>query len=225
MLTISERIQSLDQFAQRKLCNLQRHQSLLMSFLLLTILAAYLPAILGEFAWDDNFLIVQEENIHHLSLESLKLFFSKSFLPYESAYYRPMVTLSYALDWHFSGGNPYYFHLINVLIHAFNCILLFYIVRKFNIALFSAFTAASFFGLFPRLTHSVAWISGRTDIFAAFFILLAISVYPTASPNYSLIQERRRIQIIHSILSAFFFIFCLPQQRKCSCRFYCLIFL
>jgi tetratricopeptide (TPR) repeat protein len=51
---------------------------------------------------------------------------------------------------------------------------LFVLLRKARLSGVGAAVIAALFGLLPRLTEAVAWISGRTDVLAAFFVLLAL---------------------------------------------------
>jgi len=94
-------------------------------------------------------------------------------------YFRPVTILTYFLDRDAWGSIASFMHLENVLIHLCNTLLVFAITRSiskwYNLTGNApAFLAALLFGIHPLATESVAWISGRTDLLAGFFLLLAI---------------------------------------------------
>ena len=155
--------------------------AVILLLLLLTIAAAYSPALGGDFVWDDIGLIRDAPSVHRVL--SMWEYFSRPFWTEEqgvnnASYFRPIVTLSYALDWHLWDGNPNGFHLFNIFIHLINCLLVFFLARKWGARFWPAAFSMALFGLLPRLSESVAWISGRTDSMASCFILLALLIYP-----------------------------------------------
>jgi tetratricopeptide (TPR) repeat protein len=156
---------------------------LLLAAVLVAVVAAYSNAIAGPFAWDDRLLIQDNPAVHRLGNPArhfTSVFWAKS-ASYEAnpVYYRPLVTLSYAADWVRSGGDPDAFHLTNVLLHLAAVALLFVVARRLGAAPAAAALAAVLFGLAPRLTESVAWISGRTDVLATILALGAVAVHAT----------------------------------------------
>ncbi len=92
-------------------------------------------------------------------------------------YYRPVVTLSYAADYAAWGLAPAGFHATNVAFHLLNVALLFAVARRAGASPLAASLAAALWGLAPRLTESVTWISGRTDVLSATPVLLALLVW------------------------------------------------
>ncbi|WP_347274804.1 tetratricopeptide repeat protein [Candidatus Kuenenia sp.] len=142
--------------------------------LLLVVIAfcVFLNAIPNGFVYDDIGVI--EENYFIKSFRNLPKIFSKEYftLSHELSY-RPVVTLSYFLDYAVWGLNPFGYHLSNVAIHAFNvllfCILLNYLVKSRSIAFFSALI----FSIHPCGTEAVNAISYREDLFVAGFSFLS----------------------------------------------------
>src|SRR5690606_7974475 len=57
------------------------------------------------------------------------------------------------------------------------------LARRLGAGAPAAFLACLLFGLHPRLSESVAWISGRTDVFAALFCLLALRLQASGRPG------------------------------------------
>lgn len=157
-------------------------RTILVLLLLAAIFAAYSPSLVGDFVWDDRDLIQRAPAIH--DLKPLHSYFLQGFWNAEdhrrstAGYYRPLTTLSYAVQWRIHGDSSQWFHLFNVLLHCLNALLLLFVARKWGARFGWALAASAVFGLFPRLSESVAWISGRTDLMAAFFILAALLALP-----------------------------------------------
>ncbi len=161
-------------------------KSLALLLLGLSLLAAaYANALAVPFVWDDHGLI--EENPVVLQTEAWKQVFHASFwaLPHRSAansYYRPLTIASFVSDAKLFGVTPKGFHITNLFLHFVNCILLFALVRRTGAPAYSACLALLLFGAMPRLTESVTWISGRTDLLATMGAAFAILLYrPQAS--------------------------------------------
>ena len=84
-------------------------------------------------------------------------------------FYRPLVSLSYWLDFRTWGLNPAAFHLTNILIQIANVIILFYILIGLSFGPRPAFFGAFLFSVYPLHFENVSWISGRTDLLAFLF--------------------------------------------------------
>lgn len=91
----------------------------------------------------------------------------------DHAYYRPLVSASFALDALRGGGDPSAFHTTNVAFHALTGAALVPFVESFGYATPVALFAALVFVAHPALAGAVAWIPGRDDVMLAFFAVLA----------------------------------------------------
>ncbi|OGD21798.1 MAG: hypothetical protein A2W03_11615 [Candidatus Aminicenantes bacterium RBG_16_63_16] len=155
-------------------------------FLLLIIavnLAVFLPSMSGDFLWDDKYFISENPNI--LGSGFLRSFLSSPFGGFSGSdensqrqdrimqFYRPLVSLSYWLDFNVWGLNPAAFHLTNILLHIINVIILFYILSGLAFGPRPAFFGAVLFSVYPLHFENVSWISGRTDLLAFLFAGLA----------------------------------------------------
>lgn len=147
-------------------------------------MAVYAPALEGPFVWDDRLLL---ETPQIAELRPLPEYFRQPFWQVsesneeelgtkDGAYYRPLSTLSLAIDRSIHGENASGFHLLGLLLHGINTALVLSLARRLGATLPAAFVGALFFAWFPRLSESVAWISGRTDVLASTFSLLALRV-------------------------------------------------
>src|SRR5439155_12047431 len=93
---------------------------------------------------------------------------------------RPLVVASFRFDAAL-GGAADQFHSTNLLVHLVACALLAFVAARAGASGGAAVLAALVWGLAPRLTESVAWISGRTDVFAGALVLAAIALSPDSS--------------------------------------------
>ncbi|MBM4048506.1 MAG: hypothetical protein FJ279_25665, partial [Planctomycetes bacterium] len=145
--------------------------------LILAIAAlAYLNTLTSSFAWDDRFLVVKNPHIKRLS--EVPHLFTSSFFPSttdprSAEYYRPLVALSYALEYAVAGLKPSVFHATNIVLHGLNGILVFLLCRAVFTSSALALAAGLLFAVHPIHTESVAWVAGRTDVLATLFSLLA----------------------------------------------------
>jgi tetratricopeptide (TPR) repeat protein len=141
-------------------------------------LATYLPALDGPFIWDDLQLIFDSPRV--MEIQPLRAYWGSSFWtrgdvePLGRNYYRPLSILSLALDHKVHGTNPGGYHLTNGLFHAANAVLLFALLRRRQLTTTLAGLLAFAWASFPRLTEAAAWISGRTDVLATFFVLIGL---------------------------------------------------
>lgn len=79
------------------------------------------------------------------------------------AYYRPLVTASYALNARWSGVHAAGYHATNVLLHVATCVLVWALLRQLAMARAAALLGALLFAVHPVLSSAVAWIPGRND--------------------------------------------------------------
>ena len=92
-------------------------------------------------------------------------------------YWQPLTTLSHMLDVDLFGLDPAGHHLMNVLYHAMNAVLVLWILRGMTGALWPAAFAAALFAVHPLRVESVAWVAERKDVLSALFGLLTVGAY------------------------------------------------
>lgn len=157
-----------------------------LGLLLVGIILVYLPSLDGAFVWDDIPLIERSRFV--TSLQPLWEYFTVPFWGTDEleiatpGFYRPLVTLSYAVDHALHGSNPTGFHLTNLLLHLVTTSLLFALLRRRGHSGPRSAVLAGLWSLLPRLAECVAWISGRTDLMAGCLSLAALLVWkPTTT--------------------------------------------
>lgn len=143
----------------------------LMAVIAAAVIAAYGNSLDNDFAFDEYLLITENYSLRDLG--NLPRFFTSKFWPGRARgiYYRPMITASYALNYACGRESPLIYHATNIAFHVFNCLLLFALFKKLGFR--GAFAGVLLFAVHPVHTESVAWISGRTDVIAVFFMLSA----------------------------------------------------
>lgn len=153
----------------------------MLALALALVATAYSNVLTGPFVWDDRPLILDQPGVHRLDGPArffTEAFWARSFNDQASdAYYRPLVTLSYAANWAVAGARPAAFHATNLFLHLVVCALLFLVAIRFDARPEAAAAAAGLVGVLPRLTECVTWISGRTDVLAAVFALGALALH------------------------------------------------
>jgi Flp pilus assembly protein TadD len=174
-------------------------------------------ALRGTFIWDDVALISGNRFIKDLRYAGRS--FTASFwslregeqlerASWANVYYRPLVTLSFMVDYQLWGGRPAGYHLTNLVLHL-AVTLLFYLVcgwlmawRATGSALaraqahsppaahrWVALCAALLFAVHPSRAEAVTWISGRSEVLAALFLLAALALFQRA------LTARRRLLV------------------------------
>jgi tetratricopeptide (TPR) repeat protein len=94
-----------------------------------------------------------------------------------SGNWHPLTWLSWMLDYQIFGLNPHAFHLINLLFHVMNTILLFLILCRMTKTLWPSAFVAALFAIHPLHVQSVAWIAERKDVLSTFFWMLTMGAY------------------------------------------------
>src|ERR1035437_2730772 len=91
--------------------------------------------------------------------------------------WHPLTWLSLMLDVELFGSGPSGPHLMNVLLHAANTVLLFLLLKRLTGAHWRSAFVAALFGLHPLHVESVAWASERKDVLSGLFFMLTLLMY------------------------------------------------
>ena len=148
----------------------------------LLAVAAYAPTLGAGFVWDDVNFIVENPAARDLGRLGESLRHGYGWVPGSDArpdaymYYRPVIVTANALHTALGGGQPWLFHLGNVLTHGLTAALLAAVALLLGLPAGAAMLAGSVHALHPVHTEAVAWISGRTDLTAALFTCAALAL-------------------------------------------------
>ncbi len=147
-------------------------------FLLLIVASGFLiyaNSLQNSFVLDDASQITANPNIQSIS-NIPKLFLGSTFgygAGLSGVYYKPLMTSTFAAIYHFFGVNTVPFHLLQLLFHIANGILVFLILKRFfgkNMSLFLALV----FLVHPLQSEAVVYVSALQEPLFFFFGALAI---------------------------------------------------
>ena len=91
--------------------------------------------------------------------------------------WHPLTWLSLMLDVEIHGGNAGGFHVINVLLHTVNVLLLFTFLHRTTGAVWPSAMVAALFAVHPLNVESVAWIAERKGMLSTTFFMFALLAY------------------------------------------------
>jgi tetratricopeptide (TPR) repeat protein len=145
-----------------------------LALVLLTVLA-YLPVRQNGFInFDDNYYITDNPHVKAgLSWDTVIW----AFTTYDAANWHPLTWFSHALDYQLFGMNAAGPHLISVLLHGLNAVLLFLVLQSLTGLIWRSLMVAALFAVHPLNVESVAWAAERKNVLSMLFFLLAIWAY------------------------------------------------
>ena len=143
----------------------------------------YLPTLGYQLVWDDPVLLgfvqarLQSGGVPTLLSSEFLLGIGSS----HTGYFRPMILLSLAIDGWLGGGSPWMYHLTNVVLHASICGLVVLVLSSIVRDLRSAIFGGALFAAHPVHVEAVAFVSGRTDLWAALFVFAYFALFARAN--------------------------------------------
>ena len=144
--------------------------------------ALYLPALRNDFAYDDVAVIQQDTRVH--GLDSIPAILGSGYWQDDAALslWRPLTTLSFALDWAIRPADPAWFHAVNIAWHALATALLTLLLARLcgNAA---ALAGGLGFALHPVHVEAVANVVGRAELIAACAAFGALLLWQRPRPG------------------------------------------
>src|SRR6187551_2270629 len=131
-----------------------------------TILA-YRPAWNGGFLWDDDAYVTNNELL--TAPDGLRRIWFSFDSPSQ---YFPLVYTTFRIERALWGLNPAGYHVVNVLLHVANALLVWRLLVRLRVP--GAWLAGAIFALHPVQVESVAWITERKNVLMGFFFLLTL---------------------------------------------------
>ena len=89
----------------------------------------------------------------------------------------PVTWLTYAMEYPFFGSDPAGYHIVNVLLHALNAVLLFWVLKRATGYNWRSFMVAALFALHPMNVEPVVWIAELKTVLSMLFFLLTLEAY------------------------------------------------
>ncbi len=146
--------------------------ALLLAF---TTLLVFLPVGWHDFVNYDDTDYVTDNSFVKNGLTATDI--GWAFTTFHAANWHPLTWLSHQADCELFGLNPGAQHLVNVLFHAANVVLLFLLLLRLTDKIWPSALVAALFAWHPLHVESVAWIAERKDVLSTFFALLSLLAY------------------------------------------------
>ena len=139
---------------------------LVAALLVAAVAIAFGNALQNEFVYDDRLLIVDNPAVRAPLTDLHAL-----------AFYRPLRTLSYRVDYAVGGLDPRIFHAMNLVYHAATTVLVSAVLTRVGASPVAATTGALLFAVHPVQTDSVTYASGRRDVLCGLFFTAGFLAY------------------------------------------------
>src|SRR5271167_1729827 len=153
-----------------------RKWAIFLSLLLVAAsIALYYPVLHYPFSnFDDPGYIVNNEHVKFgLDWDVVQY----AFTTFDNTFWHPLTWLSHGLDCHLYSLDAGKHHRTNVLLHAVNAVLLFWVLLQATGYAGRSAMVAALFALHPINVESVVWISERKNLLSMLFFLLALAAY------------------------------------------------
>jgi tetratricopeptide (TPR) repeat protein len=148
---------------------LKSRATLFAALLVAAVFIVYWPAITAGFVFDDDFLIV-----HNPSLEASDGLY-QIWCTTSNYDYFPLSYTSFLIEHRLWGTWATGYHLVSLVLHAINVLLVWHVLRKLNVP--GSWLAALLFAVHPVAASSVAWISEQKNLWSLLFCLTSLSCY------------------------------------------------
>lgn len=143
--------------------------------LMLATLLLYSQVVHHEFlSFDDNPYVTNNPHVN-TGLHRDNIVWA--FTSFHQANWHPLTWISHMVDCQLFGLNAGWHHLVNVVLHGVNVLLLFLLLERATGALWRSFFVAAVFAVHPLNVETVAWVAQRKSLLSAFFSFLAIGAY------------------------------------------------
>src|SRR5881296_3287381 len=174
--------------------------------IVLAVVVVFAVGLRNEFVqWDDQVNLVENPHFRGLAPRQLLWMFTTTLM----GHYIPVTWLSFGLDYVLWGMQPAGYHFTNLVLHAANAVLVYWLARRLLAAArpdtsemalrAGAAVAALFFAIHPLRAESVAWATERRDVLSALLFLTCVLTYLRAA---SAEGARRRLLAVSVVAFA-----------------------
>jgi tetratricopeptide (TPR) repeat protein len=161
---------------------LQRDYFPLMSAIAVVVVAlvVYANALRNGLVLDDRWVLLDNPLVTRL--DGIWRAFAAPYWPaiQQAGQYRPLVVGSFAADWAISGGDPRWFHFVNLIWHALASLMVWALLRRL-ISPAGALAGALLFAVHPVHVEAVANVVGRSECMATVFVIGALLLHDRAN--------------------------------------------
>ncbi len=161
-------------------------------------LGVYWPVIFNAFTnYDDTYYVTENAHVQRgLSWGGLVWAFGS--LHGEHTYWHPLTWVSHMVDCEVFGLKAWGHHLVNLLLHTLNTVLVFLVFRRMTGAFWRCAVLAGLFALHPLQVDTVAWVAERKNLLSALFWLLTMWAYVRYAEGRRK-KEECRMQNVESV--------------------------
>ncbi len=92
-------------------------------------------------------------------------------------YWAPLTWISFLVDFELHGAHAGGYHLTNLILHAADTLLLFFMLRAMTGELWKSAAVAALFCVHPLHVESVAWVTERKDVLSTLFWFSTMAAY------------------------------------------------
>ena len=137
----------------------------------------YFSSLSNPFIWDDEQFITSNQYVQNFDIDKIFSSSTTTGAGIVSNYYRPLTTLSFAIDKLIWGQNVFGYHLVNLTVHISAGVLLFLLLLEIGIGQWGSFFITLFFLIHPIQTEAVTYINSRGDSLYAMFLFGSLWVF------------------------------------------------
>jgi Flp pilus assembly protein TadD len=153
------------------------------AIIIVLVTLVYFPTFSGKFILDDNSLVRNNPYVKRLHPITSYLAQEDGITDrrdagsYHTGYYRPLINVTYWLDYTLWGMSAPGFRTTNLILHLLSCLLLFKVLVSLVNDRHACFFSAALFALHPVNTESVSWIVSRNNILVTLFAIASFYFY------------------------------------------------
>jgi hypothetical protein len=149
-------------------------RTLAAALLILLPLLAYIPALNGNYLWDDDRHVTQNKDLRDLG-GLVRIWTRLGLANGGTPQYYPLTHTTFWVQYHLHGTAPFSYHLVNVLLHGISAVLAWRILLRLNVP--GAWLAAAVWAIHPVNVETVAWITERKNVLSGTLCLAAVFFY------------------------------------------------
>ena len=138
----------------------------------LLVAVSFFPAYQAGFVWDD--VVFTEEPVIRSTSGLKNIWLSPADIQNEGHYW-PVTYTTFWLEHKLWGLAPLGYHIVNVLLHLANVLLLWRLLGRLSAP--GAWAAAAVYAVHPLHVESVVWVIERKDVLSGLFYLTSLMTY------------------------------------------------
>jgi tetratricopeptide (TPR) repeat protein len=170
------------------------------SALALVTLAVFCPVTGFQFVnYDDTDFVTANPHVQAgFTAESFRWAWSSEV----ARNWHPVTMFSHMFDCQLFGVKAWWPHLVNLLLHAANTVLLFRLFQRMTGAVWRSAAVAALFALHPLHVESVAWVAERKDVLSTLFWFLTTWAYLRYAEEFKV--QSSKLKVFYGLSLLFF---------------------